>query len=58
MLQASYDNRAKMVDFSGHLAKGTLVPKGKCSTGKDFLRCLQVGNLLSNVQSRVLFLAW
>lgn len=49
MLQASYDNRAKMVDFSGHLAKGTLVPKGKCSTGKDLLRCLQVGNLLSNV---------
>lgn len=51
MLQAGYDYRAKMVDFSGHLAisTGTLVPKGKCSTGKNFLRCLQVGNLLSNV---------
>lgn len=49
MLQAGYDYRAKMVDFSGHLAIGTLVPKGECSTGKNFLRCLQVGNLLSNV---------
>lgn len=29
-----------MVDFSGYLVKGIFVFKGKCSIGKDFLRCL------------------